>query len=144
MGSRAGVEKSAATKVGCTVEAWRARRAAGERWCCRCRTWAPLSEFAQDASRGAGTSSKCRPCASLDSKACKYGTTYTRLRDMAKAQDCRCLICGRQRKLVVDHDHITGAVRGLLCSACNVGMGLLGDEPAVIRAAARYLEAASG
>lgn len=44
------------------------------------------------------------------------------------------------RPLVVDHDHTTGAVRGLLCSACNTGIGHLKDDPAVVAAALHYLK----
>lgn len=40
----------------------------------------------------------------------------------------------------VDHDHNTGKVRGLLCSNCNIAIGLLKDEVNVIRNAAAYVE----
>jgi hypothetical protein len=39
----------------------------------------------------------------------------------------------------IDHDHVTGQVRGLLCGSCNSGIGLLRDDPGVIKAAARYV-----
>lgn len=55
-------------------------------------------------------------------------------------QDGRCAICGRDdRDLVVDHNHGDGTIRGLLCSNCNTGIGLLGDDPDVLDAAAEYL-----
>jgi hypothetical protein len=41
--------------------------------------------------------------------------------------------------LVVDHDHGTGRVRGLLCTRCNKGIGLLKHNPEFLRAAADYL-----
>jgi len=46
---------------------------------------------------------------------------------------------GETKLLAVDHDHVTGAVRGLLCRKCNVGIGLLGDSRERVECAARYL-----
>lgn len=40
----------------------------------------------------------------------------------------------------IDHDHSTGAVRGILCRRCNVGLGLFRDNPALLVAAAKYLD----
>ena len=56
-----------------------------------------------------------------------------------------CAICGRsytefQRPLCVDHDHDTGEVRGLLCSPCNVAIGLLRSNTDVLLQAIRYLK----
>lgn len=62
---------------------------------------------------------------------------------MVSRQDGKCAICGRipHSVLVVDHDHATGSVRKLLCSACNSGIGLLGESVERLHAAARYLTA---
>lgn len=56
--------------------------------------------------------------------------------------DGSCPLCGRTptHRLHVDHDHGTGRVRGLLCGSCNRAIGLMGDDPARLRAAADYLE----
>lgn len=75
----------------------------------------------------------------------KYGITMDDYDAMLVAQGGRCAICpatrpGGRGAWHVDHNHDTGDVRGLLCSNCNRGMGLLGDDPEVLRAAAAYLE----
>lgn len=64
-------------------------------------------------------------------------TTYEQLRIQQKDS---CAICGDyRRKLVIDHDHKTHQVRGLLCSRCNMALGQFGDEISLLRAAIRYL-----
>lgn len=72
-----------------------------------------------------------------------YGITQADYDAMVVAQGGRCKICkGTPRGkpfLLVDHDHDTGAIRGLLCQPCNVGIGHLGDDPQRLRAAAEYL-----
>lgn len=67
----------------------------------------------------------------------KYGLTLAEYDEMVR-QPCR--LCGSTTKVVVDHDHETGKVRGPLCSHCNTGIGLLQDNPALMRKAAEYVE----
>lgn len=54
-----------------------------------------------------------------------------------------CGICGEENgsghRLAADHDHKTGLIRGLLCHRCNTAIGLFRDDPALLRAAIRYL-----
>src|SRR5689334_15698995 len=44
------------------------------------------------------------------------------------------------KKLVVDHDHATDLIRGLLCSTCNTGLGCFKDDPKLFRKAIKYLK----
>src|SRR3990167_9771257 len=62
----------------------------------------------------------------------KFGMTPADLEVLIAAQDGQCAICRRisPSTLHVDHDHVTGKVRGLLCFSCNIGLGHFGDEPA--------------
>ncbi len=50
-----------------------------------------------------------------------------------------CTVCGVAGELVVDHDHMTLEVRGLLCDDCNVAIGLIKDDPFVAQRIAGYL-----
>lgn len=69
-----------------------------------------------------------------------YGLSEQDHRDLVDQQGGRCLICGIEpATLVVDHDHRTGRVRGLLCDPCNRAIGHLQDSPGVCRRAAEYL-----
>lgn len=59
---------------------------------------------------------------------------------MLAAQRGVCAICGGVGDpLCVDHCHESGAIRGLLCSGCNTGIGMLGDDPVRVLAAVTYL-----
>lgn len=73
-----------------------------------------------------------------------YGLTPTEFETMLIEQRGACLICLTQMKSpVVDHDHATGAVRGLLCHKCNSALGLLRDCSEVLQRAAQYLTRSS-
>lgn len=75
-----------------------------------------------------------------------YGITTEQYSELLESQGGGCAICDappptetRKKFLVVDHDHETGKVRGLLCDTCNRGLGLLGDNIVYLCAAVDYL-----
>ena len=72
----------------------------------------------------------------------KYGLSLEDFDFLVIAQNNLCALCGRpdEQGLHVDHDHITGRVRGLLCGKCNKAIGLLDEDPALFAAAVLYLE----
>lgn len=70
----------------------------------------------------------------------KYaGLTLRDVAAMSERQGHKCAICGDEAKLNVDHDHGTGAIRGLLCSPCNRGLGFFRDSPIRLQVAIAYL-----
>lgn len=73
-----------------------------------------------------------------------YGITISKRDEMLQSQQGRCAICridiSAKSAANVDHDHFTGKVRELLCSNCNVALGLFIDSPNLLRAAADYLD----
>lgn len=72
----------------------------------------------------------------------RYGITLEEYKQILEAQDNGCCLCGRRdtKPLHVDHDHKTGKVRGLLCSSCNMGLGLFGDDSNLLQKAINYLK----
>lgn len=76
----------------------------------------------------------------------RYGITMQEYRRLWLKQKGVCAVCHqperteRNRLLTIDHDHVSGHVRGLLCSQCNRAIGLLQDDPKVIAAAAAYVK----
>lgn len=78
-----------------------------------------------------------------------YGLTMEQYESMFAAQGERCAICGEfadpngvraASRLHVDHDHMTGQVRGLLCNHCNRGLGAFKDKPHLLELAINYLK----
>lgn len=73
-----------------------------------------------------------------------YGITIEYYNQMFVDQNGLCAICGGHntngRPLFVDHCHTTGKVRGLLCSHCNTGIGLLKDNITILQGAIKYLK----
>ena len=51
----------------------------------------------------------------------------------------KCEVCGREARLVYDHNHETGFVRGRLCGGCNTAIGMLGDSIEGLQRAVTYL-----
>ena len=92
---------------------------AGTSWCAGCQSFRDLLDFG----KGATT---CRACASARQHeamvAKTYGITGDDYEALLKRQGGKCAICRarpKSKRLAVDHNHKTGAVRGLLCSRCN-------------------------
>ncbi len=110
--------------------------------------------------------SYCKPCEKYDSKKwyaknkahqkardfvrnCnRFGITAEEYRDRIKAQNRKCAICKRHessrrngclKNLAIDHCHITGKIRALLCHSCNTAIGLMQEDPKRFIAASRYL-----
>lgn len=80
-----------------------------------------------------------------------HGITEEQFVEMLLVQGGKCAICGdaspkktgKSAPFVVDHEHKTGKIRGILCNLCNMGIGLLRDNPEIARLAAFYLESRS-
>jgi hypothetical protein len=69
----------------------------------------------------------------------RYSLSISEYEKLLDDQGGLCAICQAHSKLVVDHCHETGIVRGLLCQQCNSGIGMLKDDPNLVRAALQYL-----
>lgn len=131
-----------------------------EKWCCGCDTVKPRTEFYKARNRPDGLKSTCKTCSRIARQAWAEENPdkvrgYERLRhydlspedyeQMLAFQEGKCAICGatesghRSPYLLVDHCHVTGNVRGLLCHLCNVGLGGFRDDPALLLKATRYL-----
>lgn len=132
------------------------------RLCPRCGEVKPLVDFTRDRSKKSGYHGLCKRCNYLRLKdklgsehyrryrkewelQHRYGMTSTEYAQKVAGQNGCCLICGLQsERLVVDHNHETGRVRGLLCVSCNGLLGLANDRQNVLMAAVEYLRTFEG
>jgi Autographiviridae endonuclease VII len=79
-----------------------------------------------------------------------YGMTSEEYQSMLDRQNGLCASCnnpetakgntGKLKPLAVDHDHVTGKVRSLLCSNCNQALGCLKEDPERVNALLRYIK----
>ena len=133
--------------------------------CTKCKEEKPLDQFYLRKTRGDGTTQRrprCIPCSNADTRAYQqteenrearrnltlqkvYGITLEEYNLLLDYQGGGCAICGKKatkalkRNMYVDHDHDTGEVRGILCTQCNSGIGLLGDSTERLDKAKEYL-----
>ena len=122
--------------------------------CKRCDTNKPLAEFDKSTSNKDGRGSYCLPCAAERRRIArsktpeyykrqqikhKYGLEPHEYDAMLEATP-HCPICGSEEPLVVDHDHSTSTVRGLICNHCNLVLGHAKDNIETLKNAIKYLE----
>lgn len=141
----------------------------GTRQCMRCKDAKELTEFKPLLTKSSGRDSYCIPCRKVinrewaqrnrakavasttawkkanpvAARLTRYPINVADFKALLAAQDDRCAICRRVPddpfSLCVDHDHASGKVRGLLCTACNSGLGKLGDSEEGLLRALEYL-----
>lgn len=143
---------------GITLRPIRSRRPVapkGQGYCSKCSCFKPESDFGWDAQREQ-FKRLCKPCASVVQKASierillvrwGRGDVYVSREAydaMYEEQDGKCAICAgtdedKGRRLSLDHCHINGHYRGLLCANCNLMLGHCKDQPSILEQAAEYL-----
>lgn len=130
--------------------------------CNICGEVKPLDDFHKSSSRKDGRQGRCKACNIHVARAwrkgappradnaergrrqrlSKYGMTLEEFESIADGQSGKCSLCDEvPTKLVVDHDHETGIVRGLICDPCNRGLGAFRDDPIRLKRAIQYLAA---
>ena len=130
--------------------------------CCKCGEAQPHYVVKSGPRKGKAYS-WCKPCANRYNRAqfqkhkdnwqqtrkayhrlWKYGITLDEYETLLQSTNGECQVCNQIRPLVLDHDHETGKVRGILCAKCNSALGLFGDSVANLKQAIAYLEETCG
>jgi hypothetical protein len=132
--------------------------------CKECGQDKPVESFGVDRHIARGRKYTCKLCFNAKRKGevdplargrylkRKYGITLDKYQELIVKQGGVCAICqqpgeprsgGNRAKdctpLYIDHCHIEGSVRGLLCHRCNVAIGLLQDDPCRADRASEYI-----
>lgn len=129
--------------------------------CSKCRATKPLTEFQKNTRSKDGLQNYCKVCLNAETRARrernpelfkqyerrsgwrKQGINPVAAEEALKTHQQTCDICGTgnpgRRTWHVDHDHLTGEVRGVLCGPCNVGLGMFKDSPELLERASSYL-----
>lgn len=71
----------------------------------------------------------------------RYKVTNEHAEQLIKQKALGCEVCGSTQYPHLDHCHMSGNIRGILCRGCNVTLGQVSDNPKTLRALADYLEA---
>ena len=104
------------------------------------------AEFREKAKSAAKAWQDGNPTKRKSQRLRKYGLTLQEFNAMMESQSGACAICGHSDMStpnffpVVDHCHSSGKVRGILCMACNMGLGKFKDDPSRLLSAASYLK----
>lgn len=140
----------------CSADIYRQRREAkgyrvrervvvppGHKHCRDCGLSKPHAEWHTNRASRDGFAAYCIACTTIRGRESyfrrKYGLSQKELEQLRDVVIV-CPICLKRPPVHVDHDHETGAVRGMLCFPCNAALGQLQDDPTIIRRAAEYVE----
>lgn len=117
--------------------------------CSACKVEKPVEEFYRRTASKDGLTALCKPCADERTSPTykrdryyikKYGITADEFDRIWHQQHGLCANCRQPAdRPHLDHDHTTGAVRGILCHNCNVGLGHFMDDPELLLRAIHYL-----
>jgi len=111
----------------------------GLKFCPDCGQTKPVAAF--QSKTGATFQSRCASCVGVRMRMKTFGLTRDQVVLMLATG---CEVCGDKpdntRFIHIDHDHVTGRVRGVLCHPCNTALGLLNDNVDRLIALAAYVE----
>lgn len=106
--------------------------------CPKCREFLPSTAFVSATGKVRKNCTTCQLLLDLHYNLSKYGLTIPQYEAMVTEQEGKCKICRRTvdqlgERLLIDHCHNTGKVRGLICRDCSTGLARFKDHPTIIR-----------
>jgi len=129
-----------------------------DRTCFRCKKTKDISKFYTDKSKTGGRNYECKNCTKARVKATRdperardlfyrrnYGISLADFNRMVLLQGTKCACCGtskpggKHNQWCVDHNHVTGDIRELLCKDCNIVLGIVRDSPEHLQRLTEYV-----
>lgn len=114
-----------------------------EKECTVCKQVKSIDKFSKHKSTSDGYQCWCKECAFKSKLKRRYDLSRDQMKQMFVSQNGRCAICLQPFKsrndIHIDHDHVTGKTRQLLCPQCNTGIGFFKDDIGVLKNAIDYL-----
>jgi len=124
--------------------------------CAKCGQFKPPPDFPRNKTSKSGFHCYCKPCHARQRRESlarnhggserhyhlkrRYGIGADEVDELIRQQGGLCAVCRKREAKQVDHDHETGAVRGIVCLLCNAAMGAFHDDPMLIRRAIAYVK----
>ena len=113
-----------------------------EQHCRRCDKTKPIKNFNTDNRTPNGRKIICNDCINIHRRIIYHAKKNKEA--MLESQNNTCIICGitpdkSKKQFVIDHNHKTHVIRGVLCNNCNVGLGYFKDDPGRLAMAIKYL-----
>lgn len=119
----------------------------GFKHCRKCGIPKPFENFSSASVKRSrdGLYSYCKLCSANKERLWKYKVSEEEVNKMYSNQGGICAICPatierQNKKSHLDHNHITGVFRGLLCKSCNNGLGFFKDDIGILTSAIEYLK----
>lgn len=108
--------------------------------CYKCKTKKPLNEFSTDNSRKDKKNPRCNGCLKAYRVNKAFGITTEEYDFYFQEANKMCFACGSTKNLVLDHNHDTGEIRGVLCNPCNRALGYAKDNINILLKLVEYLK----
>lgn len=113
--------------------------------CSVCNELKLTSDFYENKKNKTGYNACCKFCDRKRKLKYTLGISVQEFNDLIIKQNNKCCICNKElihskNKTHVDHDHLTGKIRGVLCISCNLVIGHAKDSVETLESAIKYLK----
>jgi hypothetical protein len=107
--------------------------------CTKCKVCKDEFKFHKRKTGKDGLNAMCKQCTNIAARCKRYGLSTAEFEGLMLRQANLCAMCLEKHDLVVDHNHSTKMVRGLLCGQCNSAIGSFNEDSLLLQEVYAYL-----